>query len=65
MDELSECFERWLGDHPMGADIDAKRRILNAYLSDNNAGLYGGCGDDCEWKALGWVLETLMGEHHG
>jgi hypothetical protein len=40
------------------AEIDADRRILDAYESDNNRDLYGGCGDDCEWKALGWIIRV-------
>lgn len=48
------------------ADLDAKRMIVAAYTSSDNRALYGGCRDDCEWKALEYVLERLAAQyaHH-
>jgi hypothetical protein len=47
------------------AECAAVRRIVAAYRSDNNGGLYGGCGDDCEWLALGYAMQALAQPYAG
>ncbi len=41
------------------AECQARRWIVEAYVDDDNRGRYGGCGDDCEWKALNYALRCL------
>jgi hypothetical protein len=41
------------------AEVEAKRRIVEAFEADDNRERYGGCGDDCEWKALDYALRLL------
>lgn len=39
--------------------VQAHRAILDAYEAEDNGARYGGCGDDCEWKALGYAVKLL------
>jgi hypothetical protein len=48
------------------ADLNAKRRIVALFQNENHddhQALYGGCGDDCQWKALEYVLRLLTLPH--
>lgn len=40
------------------AEVEAKRRIVEGY-ENTDGGPWGGCGDDCEWKAIGWTIKVL------
>lgn len=68
-DEPNFVFRDW-PDHPgpgivivgaerVLAECEAKRRIIEGYRIDSYNTPWQGCGDDCEWKALGWALRLL------
>jgi hypothetical protein len=53
--------DQWIVHHATRVllECEAKRQIVAAALADDNRDLYGGCGDDCEWKALDYAVACL------
>jgi hypothetical protein len=41
------------------AECEAKRRIVEGAAADGSTGPWGGCGDDCEWRAIDWAIQQL------
>lgn len=40
-------------------EVEAMRQIMTGYTSSDRHSPWGGCGDECEWKALEWALRAL------
>jgi hypothetical protein len=41
------------------ARIEAERAILDGYVDTRVPAPWDGCGDDCEWLAVAWVIKRL------